>query len=98
MTIYEIDREATGKETEARIQKDGSLGLHFSLISGRKQENGFRFFRRVWYSAKANSLERLIYITTKPFPMQPFFDKIQNFLGEIPHIIADFGVQFQFFK
>ena len=52
MTIYDIDREAIGNEIEARIQKDGSLGLHFSLISGRKQGNGFRFFRRVWYSAK----------------------------------------------
>ena len=86
MTIYEIDREATGNETEARIQKDGSLGLHFSLISGRKQENGFRSFRRVVYSAK-NTKELKTVAAKKAAEkgyfflfLRPFYDSIRLIL------------------
>ena len=35
MTIYDIDREDIGNETEARIQKDGSLDFFAELATLR---------------------------------------------------------------
>ena len=79
MTVYESEREATGNEIEARIQKDGSLGLHFSLISGNKWGNGFRFFAEYGTLRKEFLTYSSRNFTIKPASLQAFFANFQYF-------------------